>query len=77
LPFFPAEAFEIKRREIREFYRSGAANVEERTIYISDQEAEAFIQAVGAELLESFGDLFASVRSKLTFHSQIEPSFVV
>lgn len=77
LPFFPAEAFEVKRCEIREFYRSGAANVEERTIYISDQEAEAFIQAVGAELLESFGDLFASVRSKLTFHSQIEPSFVV
>ena len=59
LPFFPADAFTVKRREIREFYRKGAAEVAERELYISPAEAEAFIRRVVEEITEEFGEVFA------------------
>ena len=71
LPFFPADAFEIKRREIGEFYRKGAAEVEPRETYISDRETEAFVDDVAEEISHEFGDLFAVFRSKLTSYSPI------
>ena len=61
LPFFPADAFEAKRREIREFYRGGIAHVEDREVYISDDEANAFVQQVTSELLSGFPDLFGAM----------------
>lgn len=71
LPFFPADAFEVKRQEIDAFYRKGVAAVEERTVYISEDEAEAFIERVADEILGDFGDLFGDFCSKLTSYSQI------
>ena len=71
LPFFPADAFESKRREIAEFYRKGVATAEERAVYISDDEAEAFIERVADEVLGDFGDHFGDFYSKLTSYSQI------
>ncbi len=59
LPFFPADAFERKRGEIEDFYRKGAANVEEREVYISEEEASAFIGRVAAEIRGTFGNFFA------------------
>ena len=59
LPFFPADAFTVKRREIREFYRKGAAEVAERDVYMSDAEAEAFIRRVVEEITGEFGEVFA------------------
>ena len=59
LPFFPADAFTVKRREIREFYRKGAAEVVAREVYISDAEAEAFIRRVAEEIAGQFGEVFA------------------
>ena len=63
LPFFPADAFEVKRREIREFYLRGASGVEERDLYISNAQAEDFVQAVISELLSDFPDLVGAVTS--------------
>jgi hypothetical protein len=77
LPFFPADAFAIKRREIEAFYRKGVAEVAEREVYISEGEADGFIRAVAREITEDFGELFSSFRSELTFHSQIETAFMV
>ena len=77
LPFFPADAFAIKRREIEAFYRKGVTDVAEREVYISEGEADGFIQAVVREITEDFGELFSSFRSELTFHSQIETAFMV
>ena len=77
LPFFPADAFAIKRREIEAFYRKGAADVAEREVYISEGEADGFIQAVAREITEDFGELFSFFRLELTFHSQIETAFMV
>ena len=71
LPFFPADAFEVKRSEIEDFYRKGVAAVEERSVYISEDEAEAFLQRVADEILGDFGDLFGDFCSKLTSYSQI------
>lgn len=71
LPFFPADAFEVKRREIEDFYRKGVAEVEEREVYITDHEAEVFLQRVAEEVLDVFGDLFDDFCSKLTSYSQI------
>ena len=71
LPFFPADAFEIKRHEIGTFYRKGVATVEERAVYISEDEAEAFIERVADEILGDFGNLFGDFCSKLTSYSQI------
>lgn len=71
LPFFPADAFEVKRQEIEAFYRKGVAAVEERSVYISEDEAEAFIERVADEALGDFGDLFGDFCSKLTSYSQI------
>ena len=71
LPFFPADAFERKRGEIEEFYRRGVDAVEERSVYISEDEAETFIERVADELLGDFGDLFGDFCSKLTSYSQI------
>lgn len=61
LPFFPEDAFEAKRGEIREFYRQGASTVTERELYISDTEAEAFVEAVAREILTEYADVFPSV----------------
>ena len=58
LPFFPPDAFEAKRQEIRVFYQQGAARVVERELYITDAEAEAFVDTVVRELLAEYGDLF-------------------
>lgn len=77
LPFFPADAFERKRREIAEFYRVGAAAVAEREVYISDAEAEGFVACTVRELLEDFGVLFFAVCSKLTYYSQIDRESMV
>lgn len=71
LPFFPADAFEVRRSEIEAFYRKGVAAVEERSVYISEDEAEAFIERVANEILGDFGDLFGDFCSKLTSYSQI------
>ena len=71
LPFFPADAFEVKRSEIEAFYSKGVAAVEERSVYISEDEAEAFIERVADEILGDFGDLFGDFCSKLTSYSQI------
>ena len=57
LPFFPADAFARKRREIRDFYCQGAAEVTERETYMTEGETEAFIRAVAEELSENFGNL--------------------
>ena len=58
LPFFPQDAFEAKRREIEGFYRRGASEVAKRELYISNEEAEAFVDTVAHELLSAFPDLF-------------------
>ena len=71
LPFFPANAFAVKRHEIGTFYRKGVATVEERAVYISEDEAEAFLQRVADEVLGNFGDLFRDFCTKLTPYSQI------
>ena len=71
LPFFPADAFEVRRSEIEAFYHKGVAAVEERAVYISEDEAEAFIERVADEVLGDFGDLFGDFCSKLTSYSQI------
>ena len=71
LPFFPADAFEVRRSEIEAFYRKGVAAVEERSVYISEDEAEAFLQRVADEVPGDFGDLFGDFCSKLTSYSQI------
>lgn len=71
LPFFPADAFEVKRQEIEAFYRRGVATVTERAVYISEDEAEAFLQRVADEVLGDFGDLFRGFCAKLTLYSQI------
>ena len=71
LPFFPADAFEVRRSEIEAFYRKGVAAVEERSVYISEDEAEAFLLRVADEILGDFGDLFGDFCSKLTSYSQI------
>ena len=71
LPFFPADAFEAKRREIEVFYRRGVAAVEDRAIYISEDEAEAFIGRVAEEVAEGFREFFEDLCSKLTSYSQI------
>lgn len=71
LPFFPADAFEVRRSEIEAFYRKGVAAVEERSVYISEDEAEAFIERIADEILGDFGDLFGDFCSKLTSYSQI------
>ena len=71
LPFFPADAFEVRRSEIEAFYRKGVAAVEERAVYISEDEAEAFIERVADEVLGDFGELFSDFCTKLTSYSQI------
>ena len=71
LPFFPADAFEVKQREIGDFYRQGAAEAEPRETYISDREAEAFVNGVAEDVLSEFGSLFGIFRSKLTSYSPI------
>jgi hypothetical protein len=71
LPFFPADAFEVKRGEIEDFYRKGVADVTEREVYVSEEEAEDFIGRVAEEALDGFGDLFEDFCSKLTLYSQI------
>ena len=71
LPFFPADAFEVRRSEIEAFYRKGVAAVEERSVYISEDEAEAFIERVADEILGDFGDLFGDFCLKITSYSQI------
>ncbi len=63
LPIFPADAFEIKRREIQNFYRKGVEDVAERETYLSEEELEAFVADVREEILEKFGDRFSAVRS--------------
>ena len=77
LPFFPADAFAVKRQEIQAFYHKGSATVEEREVYVSDGEAEGFIQAVTAEILTDFGHVFFAFRSKLTPNSQNPCAFMV
>ena len=71
LPFFPADAFDVKRQEIEAFYRKGVDAVEERAVYISEEEAETFIERVADEVLGDFGDLFGDFCLKLTSYSQI------
>ncbi len=71
LPFFPPNAFALKRGEIEAFYRRGAAEAEERETYMAEGEPEAFVRNVREEILEEFGDLFAAFCSKLTPYSQI------
>ena len=71
LPFFPADAFEVKRREIGDFYRQGAAKAEPRETYISGREAESFVDGVAEEVLSELGSLFGVFRSKLTSYSPI------
>lgn len=71
LPFFPSDAFEIKRGEIEDFYRKGVAEVAERGVYVSEEEAKDFIGRVAEEVLDGFGDLFEALCSKLTLYSQI------
>ena len=71
LPFFPADAFEAKRLEIEAFYRKGVDAVEERAVYISEDEAEAFLQRVADEVLGDFGEFFGDFCTKLTSYSQI------
>lgn len=77
LPIFPADAFEIKRREIEAFYRKGVEAVAERETYLSEEELEAFVADVREEILEKFGDLFSAVFSELTPYSQTEYGFMV
>jgi hypothetical protein len=77
LPFFPADAFAVKRREIGDFYRRGAASVEEREVYVSPAEAEEFVTRVTEEITGDFGDLFSLFCAKLTFYSQTPPAFMV
>ena len=77
LPFFPANAFAVKRREIGDFYRRGAASVEEREVYVSPAEAEEFVTRVTEEITGDFGDLFSLFCAKLTFYSQNPPACMV
>jgi hypothetical protein len=77
LPFFPADAFERKRREMRAFYRNGVATVMERAVYIREEEAEEFVARVVGEILREFGELFSVVCSKLTSYSQIDEKSMV
>ena len=71
LPFFPADAFEVKREEIEAFYRKGVAAVEERAVYVSEEEAEAFMGRVVDEMTHDFGEFFEDFCSILTSYSQI------
>lgn len=77
LPFFPADAFERKRREIEEFYRRGVAEVAERETYLTEEESSEFVRGVKEEIWEEFGDLFSGFCSKLTSYSQTEYEFMV
>ena len=52
LPFFPADAFEVKRREIEDFYRKGVSDVAEREVYVSEEEAEEVYQQFMERLFE-------------------------
>ena len=61
LPFFPSDAFIRKREEIEVFYRRGAAEVEERTMYMTEEEPDAFVRRVRDELLEEYGALFSAL----------------
>ena len=70
LPFFSADAFEDKREEIEDFYRRGAATVEERAVYITDGQAEGFVRALRNEILRDFGHLFSALSAKITAPSQ-------
>lgn len=72
LPFFPGDAFERKREEIEGFYRQGVATVEDREVYISEKEAEGFVNDMRKEVFEEFGNLFSDFRAKLTSYSPIE-----
>lgn len=71
LPFFPADAFARKREEMEEFYATGAATVEERAVYIRDEEAEGFILGLRQEILDEYADLFSDLRQKITPFSPI------
>ena len=77
LPFFPEDAFEIKRREIERFYRRGTVEVEERETYMAEGEADEFVSNARAEIFEKFGDFFSAVSSELTSCSRIEYEFMV
>ena len=68
LPFFPADAFETKRTEIREFYKKHPSEEVALKTYISDEEAEAFIKRVREEIRDRFEDLLWSFQSKLTYY---------
>ena len=56
LPFFPTEAFAVKRREIEAFYRAGTADTTERPLCIRDGEVEGFLQSITEELFQDFHD---------------------
>ena len=77
LPFFPVDAFAIKRREIEAFYRKGAAEVEERMMYMAEEETDGFVRAVSEEISREFGKFFSELSAKLTSYSQIEWEFMV
>lgn len=71
LPFFPAHAFALKRAEIEDFYRHGAAEAVERETYPTEDALAEFIRGVCEEIRGGFGDLFHVFCSKLTLYSQI------
>lgn len=58
LPFFPEDAFEMRRAEIELFYRKGVEGVEERETYLNEGELEAFVLRVSREIVAEFGDFF-------------------
>ena len=77
LPFFPVDAFAIKRREIEAFYRKGAAEVEERMMYMAEEETDGFVRAVSKDISREFGKFFSELSAELTSYSQIEWEFMV
>ena len=70
LPFFSADAFAVKRREIEDFYRNGVQQVAEREVYIRDEEAERFIHTVKNEIFQEFSELFSRMDAEAAPCSQ-------
>lgn len=57
LPFFPPYAFEQKRPEVQALYHNGGQRATQRPLYITQQEAETFVQRTAEEVLEELEGL--------------------
>lgn len=62
LEFFAEDAFEKRKQFIVEFYRKGVETVEEREMYISTEELDAFVEHAVEEILEECGEYGEELR---------------